>query len=1214
MISLNTRGLQNVQKRLSVFRYLKQNKCDIAFLQETYSKAEDEQRWLQQWEGQGYFVHGTNHSKGVAILFRKNLNVTIEDKKLDSKGRFILLKTIVDDYNINLLNVYAPNREKEQVQFFEEMMRILVQQNVFNTDNNIFAGDWNVVLNDAMDKWGGICNIKEKSIRMMDEIKEYFDLEDIWRVRNGNTKRYTWRQKSPRIHCRLDYFLTSANLSNYIVESKILPSFLSDHSPVTLSLRFFEEPQNGPGHWKLNLSLLSDECYVKHMKENLDKWIDMYQDIQDKNLKWDLIKYEIRAFSIKYSKDKAKQKRDDKRKLEAELSQLETKEAELDRNEELVIENLRSELKKMYHEETQGLIIRSRAKWSEEGEKNTSYFFNLEKYNKTCKNIKKIIHNDKEVTNQAEILNAIAEYYRDMYKQDNCNVEETDIFEHPNIKKLNEQDQEKVQGEITLEECSKIINLFAKNKTPGNDGLQIEFYIKFWDYIGPLLVECFNFSFRSGVLSNSQRQAVISLLAKKDKDRLYVENWRPISLLNIDYKVLSKCLSERVKKVIEKLIDNSQSGFIKDRNTSDCIRTILDIIDTTEKEESPGLLITVDFQKAFDSLSWDFLFKALNTFNFGDNYIAWVRLCYTNISSCIINYKTTSQYFPIEKGVRQGDPLSPYLFILAVELMSIQIRSDTNIKGIVCNGKEIKIVSYADDTTAFLRDENDAAYLFNRLKEFEKCSGLKVNKSKTEGFWLGSNRFSNFKPLGIKWSSVIKILGISISYDKEQMIKMNYENRILKIKKILSMWKQRDLTIYGKILILKTFALSQLLYASLVLPMPKKILNEAQAIMYNYLWNGPTYKVKKDVVTQGFEKGGCKMIDLQEMIDVQKLKWIKKILNDKEYTWKYTAADILGIKHLDIYIRSNPEPPKNTSQFYADILAIWRKIRDNKLENKAEVIDQMIWYNKYLKIDNKILICNSFIKKGITKIGDLLNDNDRFKSFQEVVDQYGIEEKYFLYYSGLIKSIPQSWKDTINRVESLDNHEKLYINIDNQRYDFLSIDIKRIYECLVNQKSSVSAAVMKYSNQFDIDSDKWKEIYTLPHNINISNKAKELQYKIIHGYIATNKKLFQMKLISSPRCNFCNLYTQDCQHLFFECLETKNMWLNIQRWLKEDYNVEYDFTLYSVLFGVYNNCSREHVIINQMIMYCKLYIYKCKYKDISLNMTMFKNYFLRYAT
>ncbi len=181
------------------------------------------------------------------------------------------------------------------------------------------------------------------------------------------------------------------------------------------------------------------------------------------------------------------------------------------------------------------------------------------------------------------------------------------------------------------------------------------------------------------------------------------------------------------------------------------------------------------------------MFQTLDAFNFGKEFIQWVKLCYSDIYSCVVNFKHSSPYFKIQKGVRQGDPLSPYLFILGVEIMSIHIRNNNSIRGLKYGTEEIKVLSYADDTTAMLQDETDAKKLLDFLKKFKTHSGLKLNKSKTEGFWLGRKKLSNFKPLGVKWSSVIKILGIFISYDKNSMIQKKFHDKLIKIEKRLNL-------------------------------------------------------------------------------------------------------------------------------------------------------------------------------------------------------------------------------------------------------------------------------------------------------------------------------------------------------------------------------------------------------------------------------------------
>ena len=163
-------------------------------------------------------------------------------------------------------------------------------------------------------------------------------------------------------------------------------------------------------------------------------------------------------------------------------------------------------------------------------------------------------------------------------------------------------------------------------------------------------------------------------------------------------------------------------------------------MDFTAKQDIPGLLIFIDFEKAFDSLERNFLQRCLESFNFCPNFIRWVMTFYKNIQSCIINNGITSNYFTIERGVRQEDPLSPYLFVVVVETLAIEIRQNSKINGITIDKKETKLLQYADDTTAVLSDINSAQTLFKSLDDFKKLSGLEVNPSKTEGMWIGSSR------------------------------------------------------------------------------------------------------------------------------------------------------------------------------------------------------------------------------------------------------------------------------------------------------------------------------------------------------------------------------------------------------------------------------------------------------------------------------------------
>ena len=162
-------------------------------------------------------------------------------------------------------------------------------------------------------------------------------------------------------------------------------------------------------------------------------------------------------------------------------------------------------------------------------------------------------------------------------------------------------------------------------------------------------------------------------------------------------------------------------------------------------------MICVDFRKAFDSIDWDFLELTLKQFNFGPVVIKWIKTFYHDISSCTLNNGTTSRYFELGEGVREGDPLSPYLFILIAEILGNAIRQNENIKGIKLKHSEIKILQYADDTCGILQDIKSAKHFLKTIEEFGEYSGLKLNKEKTEGIWIGANRNKKSEPLGISW-------------------------------------------------------------------------------------------------------------------------------------------------------------------------------------------------------------------------------------------------------------------------------------------------------------------------------------------------------------------------------------------------------------------------------------------------------------------------------
>ena len=263
------------------------------------------------------------------------------------------------------------------------------------------------------------------------------------------------------------------------------------------------------------------------------------------------------------------------------------------------------------------------------------------------------------------------------------------------------------EEEITLAECTKALSRIQNNKSPGSDGLTKEFYRAFWDIISTYIVNSFNYAFNTGNLSISQRQGIISLIPKKTKDTQYLKNWRPVTLLNVDYKIATKTIALRIEKVLPYLINPTQTVYVKGRFIGESIRLILDIMEYTKHKDIPGVAVFLDFEKTFDWVEWNYIKKCLEATNFGSHLRQWVYVFYHNISSCVLNNGHASEPFLLERGIRQGYPLSGMLFVIAIEVLAQKIRRSKMIKGIGIeyNGsQEIKFSQYADDTTALLSD------------------------------------------------------------------------------------------------------------------------------------------------------------------------------------------------------------------------------------------------------------------------------------------------------------------------------------------------------------------------------------------------------------------------------------------------------------------------------------------------------------------------------
>lgn len=784
--SLNARGLRDQKKRNDLFFWTKQKKFDVIFLQETYWTENLEYRIKKEWKGESILSFGSEHSKGNAILFKDNLPIEITNMHKSADSRIILINIKTDNEIITLVNVYAPNIISERKAFFNKVQK-WVDQYALNKQQLIIGGDLNHTELNHLDRRTLDSQVpKDASTVSYKTLLSIHDLHDVWREMHPNRKQFTFKDIS-----RLDKFLVSTELMNYTQKTDIISAGIKTDHKCILILLNLNKTNKGPGWWKLNTSILLDKLYQEKIKEILEKTKQKYSSLS-KQLLWEISKIKIKEFSISYCKNKQKVKRDLIKDLELKIEQKENELIQSNYNHTIQVSRdaLINDLHFMIQQQNVGAQIRSRAKWIEEGEKSTKYFFNLEKQRNSSNTIKQLKKEDGTNTfSQTEILNEEYNYYKKLYTNKETNQTDNDILryiENTNIQVLNENDKNLLEGEITEIECENVIGTLKINKSPGCDGISAEFYKAFWPNIKTLLLDSLNEAYHTGELSPTQKRSVLSLIYKKN-DKTLLTNWRPISLLNTDYKILAHVLANRLKKVIAKLIKTDQNGYIKGRNISYNIRLIQDVIDHLESDNIEGAIVFLDFQKAFDTVDHKFLQQTLKQFNFGDSFLEWVKALYNNAESCVSNNGWVSEPFKIKRGIRQGCPLSALLFLLVVEILAEKIRSNKEnaieIKS-KSKSKFIHLAQLADDTTLFLKDETAVINCLKIVENFGEFSGLKLNKDKTEGLWLGQAKNRSDTLAGINWGKQhVKALGVFFGYNKKEIEKLNWDTKIESIKK-----------------------------------------------------------------------------------------------------------------------------------------------------------------------------------------------------------------------------------------------------------------------------------------------------------------------------------------------------------------------------------------------------------------------------------------------
>ena len=1034
---------------------------------------------------------------------------------------------------------------------------------------------------------------------------------DIWRLRNQDKRQFTWRGKSRSgvVQSRLDFFIISVSLESEIESTTIKPGLGTDHSLISISLKLLERQERGNGSWKFNNSLLKDKDYVRMVKDTIAQILSD-NPFNNKSLLWEFTKCKIRTETMIYAGHKARCKNMREKEILNKLSKLEenfnlTNDQTMLREYEIC----KKEWETIQTEKINGVILRSKALFAEEGEKNSKYFLNLEKRNYNNKHMKSVIDSKGNVINTPEnILEEQASFFEKLYTSNKC-IEEsknltTEFLETDDIPKLNEEQSKFLNSSLTVMELSSALKEMSNDKSPGLDGFTTNFYKFFWSDIKNMVFESFRYSLQHGELSDSQKRGVLSLIPKNGKDLRLLKSWRPVSLLATDYKILAKALATRLQKVISDLINPDQVGYIKGRFISQNIRSIEDIMYLSKKYNIPGLLVLIDFEKAFDTIEWDFLFESLKAYNFGQTFRAWIKLLYTNISSCTINNGHFSRNFILGRGIRQGCPLSALLFILVAEILSIKLRANKDAKGITIDNWEYKIFQLADDTTILTQNLDSLKLIIAEFLKFQKISGLKLNLEKCEIVQLGptwlkrSDLPSELSNLKIN-EGPFKTLGIWFSSDLSESINLNYNDRLKRIYNILQIWRQRSLSWKGRIMIIKTLILSQVVHLFGTTFTPKYILEQLDKVIFNFLWNHKPPRVKRETVIAPIDSGGLKMPEVFAFQEAQKISFIKNLLVEDGKCLNL-FLNVCGLKKfmLDHKPAYNDISKSLISKFHQQTLQAWFKIKNKPPENLQNILNEYLFFNNQITI-NKSHIHPKELGLDIDlinlKIVDLLDSEKKLATAENLRARPEWNTNIINIYS-LLDAIPKYWKLKINNVTcKYTAIPKFSLILNNRVTEITRITSRKVYSELIRDMVKEPTAIETWLDLFPfLEHIEWKSVFILIYKITKEPYLQSFQYKVLNRTINCRYNLYKWKIISSKTCNYC-IQTDTIEHHFYYCSDSNNFWKEVTVWLYNITNIKFNFTICEIIFGFFRTSfTDEYVqfVFNYIILLGKWYINK----------------------
>jgi exonuclease III len=1142
--SLNIRGLVTDTKQTSLSVFLRRaRRPEITFLQETNLNAPPGSYELSEYSF--YINPPTQKNSGTVISlltgFLEKLTIPPTHTILHP-GYAQVLKTHLQETSCHLINVYV-SQDNVQAGFILQAVREYVEA-VPSEDTVFLGGDWNVTLRPE-DRAN--CVESRNALRLdLSSLIAAHDLQDAWTHLHPDKPGFTYtgvHRHAPR--ARLDRFYVCSFLKNCITSINVIPAF-SDHYAICVNL-FHASSRRGAPYWRFNNRLLNNKMYQSYISNIILYYRNLMDMSNNPNSVWDQFKSEVKIVSQRFEASLRYEKQEKVMFLEAQAAYIQSK-GILTPDEGVMLKLINAEMSKNYSSVATILKHSNKALVTFTGDTSSKDFINMYKKKSAGTRLDKLRDEGGNIITDESLIRRKVHAHYESHFSSRATKPVPELYQ--NLPALSHTHREKNEIAISDSELSTALSQLNKGKAPGFDGLTVDFYASFWKDISPMFSRVVSHSFRSGELPKSMQKAVLSLVPKKG-DPLLIRNWRPISLLTADYKIIARALTNRLSALLNDIIGEDQTYCVPGRSIHDNLHLIRDAIHFANVENVPLAILSLDQEAAFDSIEHTYIQDTLKAFNFGPVFRAFLGTLYKNARVLVKCNSVLTAPFRFSRGVRQGDPLSGPLFTLCIEPFLHTCRTRMRDYALQLPPPKVRPLvtsTYADDVTLFITHEAGFATFHTTFMAYACASGAKLNVQKSYGLWTGSWRHKIETPLHCEWSSEGgKYLGVYLG-NNDRYESKNWYDLEQKIRVGLSRWKRwlHFTSMRGRCSLINSLSGSKLVHVITILEPPDTFVKTITQIYINFVWGGnhwlhPNHLLDKPVY------GGQGLYHLPSRLMTLRLAHINLLLSHskskhclwftnyhlKRYSDKLpTIQSVLTTEKLD------PNKMKLLPRFYCSLLRAWSKLEITLscLPSSMRDIRALTLFDSSIFKHTKFhKLCDNFNWGNINckLFDDLLNDNNEVKSIEDF-DTSLLSAPSLRRLKTILSTISESFLEVFSINNDNQGMMFEYTNRDSQCTTF-TLDKSALYStCLAK---SLPAFCLNGSGAFTDETPIWEGVYLSP----IDGGDGDVTWRFLHDRLVTPVRRFKWGVQPSPNCPWC-ITRGTTLHMILECPKTSMIW------------------------------------------------------------------------